>query len=557
MVVKSLVVANQTVGCIKRAAISFVLFISVMVNAHPTFAEATGVSTEIQETNFPYVAALARASILADYPVTPTTQKVSYQFEIGVPIENQNMIKEAIDKSLSHFGNLLNYSDTEIGVLTFKTLEGGKSLVKNYLPYDSKFQADMDYHFSYGKVATAGIVQYPKMVDGFSVNSKKLIVLGAPYFYTSNPMLPSYDGAPMTTPHEIAHLVASSVSNGQTMRFPVWLCEGSAQVIGATMSVYLGKDYWQQGRDYWSKALLEKRSAEDTNITVSDLKTMESETTDQSYKYQGSEYKIGAALSEYLIAKGGFAKYLSLNQSAFNFGGGILAFRSAYQSLYNQNLDDFYAEALPYVNYVATNPKSEYASSSAALSFIVERMGATKAAQTIAEAPRIITELKAKQNADAVLDLLPMYLSEGCHAGSRLNATLQKLDGATWIDVAEARKWELTPICSLYPGTQYQPSTNADIAAGTQIRWHVTNGTWDWYSSIRTAFGTPTETLKAVADLKAKQSYELLSPADKAAADKATNKKLPLKTTITCTKGKLTKKVTAIRPTCPARYKKK
>jgi hypothetical protein len=134
---------------------------------------------------------------------------------------------------------------------------------------------------------------------------------------------------------------------------------------------------------------------------------------------------------------------------------------------------------------------------------------------------------------------------------------LQKLEGATWIDVAEARKWELTPQCSLYPGTQYQPSTNADIAAGTQIRWHVTNGTWDWYSSIRTAIGTPTETLKAVADLKAKQSYELLSPADKAAADKATNKKLPLKTTITCTKGKLTKKVTAIRPTCPARYKKK
>jgi hypothetical protein len=75
------------------------------------------------------------------------------------------------------------------------------------------------------------------------------------------------------------------------------------------MSVYLGKDYWQQGRDYWSKALLAKRSAGDTNITVSDLKTMESETTDQSYKYQGSEYNIGAALSEYLIAKGGFAKY--------------------------------------------------------------------------------------------------------------------------------------------------------------------------------------------------------------------------------------------------------
>jgi hypothetical protein len=42
--------------------------------------------------------------------------------------------------------------------------------------------------------------------------------------------------------------------------------------------------------------------------------------------------------------------------------------------------------------------------------------------------------------------------------------------------------------------------------------------------------------------------------ADKAAADKAAATK---KTTITCVKGKLTKKVTAVKPLCPAGYKMK
>ena len=54
---------------------------------------------------------------------------------------------------------------------------------------------------------------------------------------------------------------------------------------------------------------------------------------------------------------------------------------------------------------------------------------------------------------------------------------------------------------------------------------------------------------KAAAELKAKQDADA-----KAAADKATATK---KTTITCVKGKLTKKVTAVKPVCPKGYKKK
>ena len=69
---------------------------------------------------------------------------------------------------------------------------------------------------------------------------------------------------------------------------------------------------------------------------------------------------------------------------------------------------------------------------------------------------------------------------------------------------------------------------------------------------------------KAAADLKAKQEAEAKAAADKAAADKAAADKAAAdkaaaskKLTITCVKGKLTKKVTAVKPVCPSGYKKK
>ena len=55
---------------------------------------------------------------------------------------------------------------------------------------------------------------------------------------------------------------------------------------------------------------------------------------------------------------------------------------------------------------------------------------------------------------------------------------------------------------------------------------------------------------KAAANLKAKQEAEAKATADKAAA-------VIKKTTISCVKGKLTKKVTAVKPVCPKGYKKK
>jgi hypothetical protein len=64
---------------------------------------------------------------------------------------------------------------------------------------------------------------------------------------------------------------------------------------------------------------------------------------------------------------------------------------------------------------------------------------------------------------------------------------------------------------------------------------------------------------KAAAELKAMQEAEAKAVAEKLAAEKIAAAKLASakKTTITCVKGKLTKKVTAVKPKCPVGYKVK
>jgi M6 family metalloprotease-like protein len=63
---------------------------------------------------------------------------------------------------------------------------------------------------------------------------------------------------------------------------------------------------------------------------------------------------------------------------------------------------------------------------------------------------------------------------------------------------------------------------------------------------------------KSAAELKAKQEAEAKAAAELKAKQEAAAKAAAIKkTTITCVKGKLTKKVTAVKPKCPAGYKKR
>ena len=66
------------------------------------------------------------------------------------------------------------------------------------------------------------------------------------------------------------------------------------------------------------------------------------------------------------------------------------------------------------------------------------------------------------------------------------------------------------------------------------------------------------EEARLAAELKAKQEAEAKAAAELKAKQEAEAKAAAVKkTTITCIKGKLVKKVTAVKPVCPKGYKKK
>ena len=354
-----------------------------------SFAPVTA-QADIKPSDYPYVAALARASILADQPVAPTTQKITYQFESGVPIENQNMIKEGSDNFLSHFGNILNYSSKAINIIVYKTNAGASDLGKAFDPSDSYFLTDLA-----SAVERQGDrTNKPNMgMGGFSMGYKRVVVIGSSYFKSSDSNIPTYPADPVVATHELAHEVQASINKGTNMRNPVWLCEGGAQVIGAAMSVYQGKDYWATaGRDQWSNRI-------PANRTIADLKIMEGQDP------KLSEYTTGAVLSEYLIAWGGFNNSLLVNQVSYKIVNQVSyqlhnpdamsGFRQAFKIVYGQSLDDFYIHALPYINYVSANWKTSYANSPEALAFITNRLGAVKAAETVAAADKAAADKAA------------------------------------------------------------------------------------------------------------------------------------------------------------------
>jgi hypothetical protein len=57
--------------------------------------------------------------------------------------------------------------------------------------------------------------------------------------------------------------------------------------------------------------------------------------------------------------------------------------------------------------------------------------------------------------------------------------------------------------------------------------------------------------------VKVKLSQDKAVATPEKTVDKTSAKSVVKKTTITCVKGKVSKKVTAIKPTCPSGYKKK
>lgn len=151
----------------------------------------------------------------------------------------------------------------------------------------------------------------------------------------------------------MGHLVQTSVISGENPRVfgPVWMVEGQANVIADAMAAFDDKSIWATGRrDRWRRGITAIR-------TLDQLKALEGETTSSvDALVRGSEYHVGAAIVEYLTARSGFAKTLQVQQisSRTKNSDKMSGFREAFLLIYGQTLDEFYAEALPYVNYLAT-----------------------------------------------------------------------------------------------------------------------------------------------------------------------------------------------------------
>jgi hypothetical protein len=198
--------------------------------------------------------------------------------------------------------------------------------------------------------------------------------------------------------------------------------------------------------------------------------------------------------------------------------------------------------------------------------------------------------LIAKQSRINELKNSGRYYQEqtGCHNNGVI-AMLQSSKSGDWKDVAIAEDWiTLNPSC-------HQPWAVYQAQKGEVLRWRFTSpGAWEVFTTPFVETTSTREAInnaaaeraaaeikakqeadaKAAGELKAKQEAEAKAKAAaelKAIQDAENNAATELKakqeavakaaavkkTTITCVKGKLTRKVTAAKPKCPTGYKLK
>ena len=199
------------------------------------------------------------------------------------------------------------------------------------------------------------------------------------------------------------------------------------------------------------------------------------------------------------------------------------------------------------------------------------------------EEPRIRAEIYAEINRfEIAKENGNLIISTGCH-GAGISAELQSFVNNEWKVVAQS--FGMTKSDFFCPATHPStPWTVADIENGTTLRWRYWSaGAWDVTANPFIYIKLPSAAeakaaaelkakkeaeTKAAAELKAKQEAEAKAAAEKAAAELKAKQEAEAraaaekavaskKSTITCVKGKLTKRVTTVNPKCPAGYKKK
>ncbi len=303
----------------------------------------------IAAASYAMIGAMARDTIWREQPGTSRKVELIYKSENGVAQQSLTLIAEMADYFMSRFGDFLSYDSRPVGLVQYINLAEGQKITQDWNPANSYLQWDMARTFPLKTDPATHIcksdINQNFFLSAFAVGYEKFTVIGVPCATTNV-------HARGTVAHEMGHLVQSIVVSGANpIPSPPWMVEGQANVIADAMAGFDDKSIWATGRsNRWRRGITAVR-------TLDQLKALESSTTSSvDVLVRGSEYHVGAAIVEYLTARSGFAKTLQVQQISGRTlnSDKMSGFREAFLLIYGQTLDEFYAEALPYVNYLAT-----------------------------------------------------------------------------------------------------------------------------------------------------------------------------------------------------------
>jgi chemotaxis protein histidine kinase CheA len=206
----------------------------------------------------------------------------------------------------------------------------------------------------------------------------------------------------------------------------------------------------------------------------------------------------------------------------------------------------------------STNPTGESSAAvDAANKAAAEKAAAELKVKQEAEA-KAAADLKAKQEADAkaAADLKAKQEADAKAAADKAAEELkakQDAEAKAAADLKAKQEAEANAAAELKAKQEADAKAAADLKAKQEAE---ANAAAELKAKQEADAKAAAD--KAAADLRAKKAAEAKATAAKAlAAAKAKAAAAAKKTTITCIKGKLTKKVTAVKPVCPKGYKKK
>jgi hypothetical protein len=286
------------------------------------------------------VAAVAQKSVTTDMPSTTALAPVTYTFEDSIFPFERTVLQNGVNSALSHFSPFLDTSQS-IHIFVFGTSQFLKTEAPKADPGNAAFADDMARQsLTWGNRSSANCMG----MGGFAVPEVPF-----PLIAVDAPCKSNDPAAAGVLPHELTHTLQFAFGKANSRCWaPTWLVEGQAQVGATALAYDENGPASTTHRKSWVDRIVKPNS-------VSDILAMEGETKDFS------EYTLGAALSEYLVAKGGWMRSLNLySQASKQVTDACLSdkakmenFDKAFQSLYGETLSDFYLEALPYLQWLA------------------------------------------------------------------------------------------------------------------------------------------------------------------------------------------------------------